>query len=220
MKVSLNGHIGERKRTANRSNSIFIEYVKQNLPMGRVFSHYGLPWVNGTHQLSCPFHGVDKNPSARYYEESKRIFCFACNEGWDVVAFIKKREGHQSYKETLSFILKEFGVGLSGTDLNKRISLEEKRSIEHQLGKRKIFGDTYANKVNDRIHIFKKLGDEVAEAIDEVIPRIFQRKKELDEMLIGYMKYTNLIRHWATWSNELLEKVVKRLAKENSLRRY
>lgn len=46
-------------------------------------------------QISCPFHGQDKKPSARFYPESVKgpshVWCFVCQEkGWDCIGLWKR----------------------------------------------------------------------------------------------------------------------------------
>ena len=45
-------------------------------------------------QFSCPFHGIDRRPSARIYPESptspSHAWCFKCQERWDAIALWKK----------------------------------------------------------------------------------------------------------------------------------
>ena len=51
-------------------------------------------------QLSCPFHGQDNKPSARFYPESVKgpshVWCFVCQEkGWDCIGLWKKFTGFE-----------------------------------------------------------------------------------------------------------------------------
>lgn len=45
-------------------------------------------------QFSCPFHGVDRRPSARVYPDSpsspSHAWCFKCQERWDAIALWRK----------------------------------------------------------------------------------------------------------------------------------
>lgn len=47
-----------------------------------------------TEQFSCPFHGVDRKPSARVYPESPQspshAWCFVCQERWDAISLWRK----------------------------------------------------------------------------------------------------------------------------------
>lgn len=48
-------------------------------------------------QFPCPFHGVDRHPSARVYPETSKgpshVWCFVCHENWDSIALWKKFSG-------------------------------------------------------------------------------------------------------------------------------
>lgn len=48
-------------------------------------------------QFSCPFHGIDRKPSARVYPESERgpshAWCYVCQERWDVISLWMKFNG-------------------------------------------------------------------------------------------------------------------------------
>lgn len=203
-------NIGDGGGNKDSFLSVKMEYVRDHLHYSQVYAYYGLLWKSdSTHQISCPFHGVDKNPSARYYADTRKIFCFACNEGGDVVWFVKKREGHKFYGETLIFIAKEFGVGMDDVDLSKKIELEKKQEVQFQVGKRKIISDQYLLRVNDKVYAYKKLGQEVEEAIDKLLPNLFDRKMVIDSTPTPYMKYTQVLRHWANWCEDSLDMVVK-----------
>ena len=64
-------------------------------------------------QLHCPFHGKDNKPSARYYRNTQSIFCWKCRKAWNVVSFVKDKEGF-NYGETLHYILSRFKVDKIG----------------------------------------------------------------------------------------------------------
>jgi hypothetical protein len=56
-----------------------------------------LPDESTPFQVSCPFHGADNTPSARYYprEGGKHDYlrCFKCRENWDCINLIAKFQG-------------------------------------------------------------------------------------------------------------------------------
>jgi len=53
-----------------------------------------------THKGHCPFH-EDRNPSFIVYPDQQRWWCFACNDGGDVIAFIQKLR-NCSFKEAIA----------------------------------------------------------------------------------------------------------------------
>lgn len=56
-----------------------------------------LPDESTPFQVSCPFHGADNRPSARYYprEGGKHDYlrCFKCRENWDCINLLAKFNG-------------------------------------------------------------------------------------------------------------------------------
>jgi DNA primase len=64
-------------------------------------------------QISCPFHGADNKPSARYHPESSRgpsgVWCFVCHERWDCIKLLQKFSGCR-YMEALFQIEKNFSL--------------------------------------------------------------------------------------------------------------
>lgn len=60
-------------------------------------------------QLSCPFHGVDRKKSARYYAETDTAYCWVCTEKWDLFSFVAKKEG-MSFAEAIAYLVKTYRV--------------------------------------------------------------------------------------------------------------
>jgi len=68
---------------------------------------------NQEEQISCPFHGKDQHPSARYYPEGKGlsgVWCFVCRERWDAIGLWKRFNGETKFSELLFHIEKGFGI--------------------------------------------------------------------------------------------------------------
>jgi len=67
-------------------------------------------------QVSCPFHGKDADPSARVYPESARspshVWCFVCQERWDIFALWKKYTGETDAKFTQVLLGLEKAYGI------------------------------------------------------------------------------------------------------------
>lgn len=184
-------------------------FIKENLPFSVVFKNYGIPWKGDyTHQVSCPFHGEDNNPSARYYHDSKRFHCFACTEdpGGDVIWFIKKMEGFETWKETYDFIKKNFGVFLPEGDLNARIEL--RKQLQESLPRKK-FGDHYKDKMNDIIYRIKQ--DRRFENIgwNLVEREIWESWRDIEDAVIeNYIEYCESVRQWFADGKEFLRNVL------------
>lgn len=63
-------------------------------------------------QFSCPFHGVDRKPSARYYKLTDSAHCFTCHESWDIFSYTMKDEV-MSFREAVNSLIKRYHVDLS-----------------------------------------------------------------------------------------------------------
>lgn len=66
-------------------------------------------------QFSCPFHGIDRHPSARVYPETVKgpshVWCFTCHENWDAIALWKKFGGGESkFTRVLAEIERAYGL--------------------------------------------------------------------------------------------------------------
>lgn len=224
MKVGFEEEIQGLKFRADGDPEIItkLRYVKENLKYATVYANYGLPWAsNETHQLSCVFHasqrdarGVpyEKHPSARYYAADKSIWCFACSEGGDVSWWIRKREGHIHYGETLDFIARTFGVSLNSQDLSKRIVLNKKQQALAESPRRTILSEMMQDKVNDEFYKLRKLGDFAKGIADRLETEVFARKSELDLFEGDYVSYARQLRRWHTWTTELIEASLKHAA--------
>lgn len=89
-------------------------------------------------QISCPFHGTDRRPSARHYPETNSIHCFTCHKSWDPFYFIMEKKGMR-FKEAIDYIGKKYGIETSdvsyGTDGTRMIKFrktgrrEEKKTL-------------------------------------------------------------------------------------------
>lgn len=200
-----------------------LQYIKEHLSYQQVYAYYNLPWHgNDTHQLSCIFHasnrdarGVpyERNPSARYYAHDKQIWCFACTEGGDVSWFIKKKEGHRHYGETVDFIRRAFGIALDGQDLAKRIKLDQKQKELQESPRRQILSEMMLDKVNDEFYRLRKMGEEFHPIADRLEPEVFAHKEELDHFTGNYTDYARQLRRWHTWACELIEQSLKHFAR-------
>lgn len=65
-------------------------------------------------QISCPFHGKDRHPSARYYPEGgqsrSHIWCFTCHKSWDAIGLWQEFNGKVKFSQTLFEIERSFGI--------------------------------------------------------------------------------------------------------------
>lgn len=178
-------------------------YVRENLSFSRVFVYYGLDWKSdATHQLSCPFHGEDAHPSARYYAETKSFYCFACPEdpGGDVVWFIRRKEKFDTNEQALEYIQNKFGVKMSATDLEARIRLHEQL---RQSLPRKLFAKKFKDRMNDLFHKMRQR-EEMREYDFSLLEREVWRRFTVVEtgVVVNYIQYCDSVRAWfdEAWS--------------------
>jgi len=93
------------------------ELVLQKLDLTKVMMGYGVEFIYNPLaaqevQFKCPFHGKDNKPSARLYRETGTCWCWVCHKKWDVVDFIKDKEG-LGYRSALLFIVDRYRIDIS-----------------------------------------------------------------------------------------------------------
>jgi hypothetical protein len=115
--------LGEAEREATQSAS-FRRWVAQRIAAihdrvsaGDVLARNGVHLKYGGHrpeQLSCPFHGTDNRPSARYFpdgESPAHIWCYVCKERWDSITLWRKFNQFEGPFTRLLFdIERAFGI--------------------------------------------------------------------------------------------------------------
>ena len=186
-----------------------LDHIRRKLAFSQVARHYNKPWLSDeTHQLSCHFHGEDKNPSARFYGDTKRIYCFACSKGWDVCGYIKETEGFQTFGQVVGFVKHTFDVWMDPKDLNKRIkhAVDDKRSKD--LGLRTAFSEGKVRTVNDVVFNLKKANPAWDKRITALEPMIWKEKANVDSQNVPYVHYCNLVRNWVKWTQGLLKEAL------------
>lgn len=122
--------LGENYREALRDaerNDQYREWVRQRTEVLKssvtahdLLRHFGVMLRYGgsdnEEQISCPFHGKDTDPSARLYPESARsasgLWCFVCQERWDIFALWKKfnNDPDAKFTQVLFGLEKAFGI--------------------------------------------------------------------------------------------------------------
>jgi len=82
-----------------------------------VLTRFGVSLRYGSReeQFSCPFHGKDTKPSARYYPESgtkhSHAWCFVCQESWDAIKLWRKfNDDTIPFTVSLAQIEKAYGI--------------------------------------------------------------------------------------------------------------
>lgn len=94
-----------------------VDLIKSHVTAADVLSKHGVELRksgNQEEQISCPFHGTDKKPSARYFpdsgESSSHVWCFVCHERWDIFKLWTKFTGVEKFSEILFHIERTFGI--------------------------------------------------------------------------------------------------------------
>ena len=91
-----------------------VEFIRQYVP--------GLKRAGKTYKACCPFH-QEKTPSFTCSSEKGLFYCFGCQEGGDIIAFLMKIE-NLSFKEALQRLADQAGLEYQST---QELSGEEKR---------------------------------------------------------------------------------------------
>jgi hypothetical protein len=73
------------------------ELVLEKVELLDVMKHYNVKFAYSPDhaeevQFSCPFHGKDNKPSARFYRATQSCYCWVCRRKWDAVSFIRDKE--------------------------------------------------------------------------------------------------------------------------------
>lgn len=102
------------------------EEIKKQVSMQEVLSRYGIK-VGRNHMASCPFHGADKHPSMRVYEDG--FHCFTCGAHGDIFTFVMQRD-NLSFKQ--AFML--FGGNYQKQDFHSKLAVyrAQKQRLERQ----------------------------------------------------------------------------------------
>jgi hypothetical protein len=85
------------------------ELIIEKVDLAQVMLHYNVKFAYSPEfadeaQFSCPFHGADNKPSARYYRATKSCYCWVCRKKWDVVGFVREKES-LSFNGALNYII-------------------------------------------------------------------------------------------------------------------
>lgn len=107
----------ERERAVKQWLTDRVNNINARVSAADVLSRHGVPLrKNGgaQEQISCPFHGTDRHPSARYYPESGEsrsgVYCYVCRKRWDAVGLWKQFTGEEKFSKLLFEIEKAFGI--------------------------------------------------------------------------------------------------------------
>ena len=108
------------------------DMILNTLSMEDILNRYGIE-IKRNGMFSCPFHGIDKKPSAKVYKNT--FYCFACNTGGDLIRFVEKYF-NLSFKDAMQKINFDFGLGLESNKIDYK-RLTELKNIQNEKKKRK-----------------------------------------------------------------------------------
>lgn len=107
------------------------DFILNNIAMIDILDKYGIK--HNRYMFSCPFHGNDKNPSAKAYENS--FFCFTCGKSGDTIRFVEYYF-NLSFQEAMQKINQDFNLGFSKNykiDYNKIKEIQEEREKKQEI---------------------------------------------------------------------------------------
>lgn len=105
--------------------------IKKAVTMRQVAEHYGFS-VNRSQMISCPFHGVDRHPSMKLYENPPGFYCFACQRKGSVIDFVMEHLGI-GFMAACQTLDADFQLNLVGKKQSPAQSREQRRLREKRL---------------------------------------------------------------------------------------
>lgn len=154
-------------------------YLRKKLLIVSVLKDLGFS-ISFSRNFKCPFH-QDRLASARCYEDTNTLYCFACARSWNSVqlyAGIKKI----SEQDAEAFLLKKYG-------LSKEAFSDDsfKDAVTDILSTKKFDLAEYRSKIGDQIAKFyvfswKNIRDYALEVLDSCSERLYNdaTKEEID----------------------------------------
>lgn len=107
------------------------EEILEKVSMKEILEKYGILTRNS--MFRCPFHGEDRHPSAKAYQNS--YHCFCCGNTSDTIGFVENYF-NLSFKEAMQKINIDFNLGL---DPNYKVDYDKLNKIKsEQYERRKI----------------------------------------------------------------------------------
>ena len=108
----------------------FANEIRNRLDAQEVFTYYGLqPNRSG---FVCCFSHNEKTPSMRVYKGSGGYHCFGCGAHGSIIDFVMQYFG-LNFQDAISKINTDFSLGLP---IGERISLRQRREMEHRQRER------------------------------------------------------------------------------------
>lgn len=195
-----------------------LDHARRNVSFKQVFQTTGLQWLSDqSHQFSCPFHAryrdganrpVERNPSARFYAQDRRIWCFACDEGGDVVWFWRKAYKIEFLGDAIRDIYKKFGLGDIDTQVVLRQEKERERSIQHLEPVRADILKKVSDPVNDILWQTGRADPELTVSLDRITEVMFDRRFEIELGRYEFTEFSNRLVEWQLWALDMIERTI------------
>jgi hypothetical protein len=108
---------GGREQAIKQWHKARVATIREKVSAADVLTRHGVTLRKHggqQEQISCPFHGKDNHPSARYYpdtgESPSGVYCWVCRERWDAIELWKRFNGEEKFSRTLFNIERAFGL--------------------------------------------------------------------------------------------------------------
>jgi len=94
----------------NLTFSDLLEVARESVPMRSIYDHFGLNYFHdtGDTQCKCPFHGRDRHPSAKIYDDTNSWYCFTCGFSKTPFSFYKAMMTEKPLTDALHDFIIEF----------------------------------------------------------------------------------------------------------------
>lgn len=126
--------------------------ILRRVSMQEILDRYDIK--NNGKMFCCPFHGLDKHPSAKIYQNS--YCCFGCHNAGDTIRFVENLF-NLSFKEAMQKINIDFNLGL---DPHIPVDYEKLNQIKQAQFEKKKIKEKQINKYSqlcDIRHYYQKL---------------------------------------------------------------
>ena len=209
MRVSFNTPIERQEQGMSPETIAKLALVKEAVTFKMAFGFYGYDWKGDhEHQLSCPIHGrlVDSqgrrregSPSMHYYAEDGKVWCFACNDGGDVVWFVQKFE-KTDFRSALNKLMDVFHLKTDAEGIARVMAMKtEREAAEKKKRGDKDFREAalvrVADQINDLIWDLKLIDRGCVDAFDRLLESIWPALEKLENEP-RYSDYSQGMNRW------------------------
>jgi hypothetical protein len=109
------------------------ELILSKVDLADVMQHYDVkfaynPKFADEAQFSCPFHGKDNKPSARYYRSTQTCYCWVCRKKRDVVSFIKDKKS-LSFKGAMAYLIDWYKIDTSSISDDPEFEMKKRKAM-------------------------------------------------------------------------------------------